>query len=271
VDAASAAAVHDQYPAGPDAVDRDQSTFTGWWVDLRSHLCDAEDELRALTSGGRCAGLTTDQLEAAALAARFHDIGKAFRHFQDYLRGSAGEPPPGGPWAKSPGRGGRHTARPFLRHELVTALALLHPRCRLLDGFPERDLVVYLAAAHHGKVRMRAVAMPGEAGHDPPRILGIEDGDELPPVTLPRGAQLPALTLDIRLLGTQAPGPREPGAWPPGAGAAASWAERTAALRDRPDLGPFRLAYLEALVRIADWRASRHPSTVTAAQAFAEP
>ncbi len=35
------------------------------------------------------------------------------------------------------------------------------------------------------------------------------------------------------------------------------------ALRDGPDLGPFRLAYLEALVRIADWRASRRPSAGT--------
>jgi CRISPR-associated endonuclease/helicase Cas3 len=271
-----AAAVEDHSAAGPDAIDRDPATFTGCWVDLCTHLEDTECELRALIRNRQCAGFTPDQLEAAALAARFHDLGKAFRHFQDYLRRSAAADPPGdGPWAKSPGRGGRHDVRPFLRHELITALALLQPRCGLLDGVAEPDLVAYLAAAHHGKVRVRAAPMPGEADHDPPRILGVEDGDELPAVRLPGGARTPALTLDTRALGYPAPGTRMPDAGG-GAGAgggggagggagddAGSWTARVLALRDRPDLGPFRLAYLEALVRIADWRASRHPSADT--------
>ena len=36
-----------------------------------------------------------------------------------------------------------------------------------------------------------------------------------------------------------------------------SWAERMMRLRDRADLGPFRLAYLEAVLRAADRRASK--------------
>jgi CRISPR-associated endonuclease/helicase Cas3 len=35
-----------------------------------------------------------------------------------------------------------------------------------------------------------------------------------------------------------------------------SWSSRTLKLRDRPDLGPFRLGFLEALVRLADWAVS---------------
>jgi CRISPR-associated endonuclease/helicase Cas3 len=249
--------------AGPDVIDRDPRTFTGAWVDLRTHLADTERELRALTGGHRCTGLGAEQLEAAALAARFHDIGKAFGYFQDYLRGSVPQPPPGrGPWAKSPGRGGPHTARPHLRHELVTTLALLDPRCRLLDGVAEPDLVVYLAAAHHGKVRLSVRSLPGESGQEPPRLLGVQDGDEFPPVALWDGAQVPPLTLDTTLLDA-GPDPA-PGERASGGGGAASWAARTAALRDRADLGPFRLAYLEALVRVADWRASRDPSVRSA-------
>jgi len=35
-----------------------------------------------------------------------------------------------------------------------------------------------------------------------------------------------------------------------------SWLERTLRLRDNPKMGPFKLAYLESILRVADWRAS---------------
>ncbi len=255
-----------RYAATQDAVDRDPASFTGCWVDLRTHLADTERELRALTEDWRfglapddsSAGLALDQLEAAALAARFHDLGKAFVHFQNRLReGVTGRPAGDGPWAKSTGRSRRNTYRPYLRHELMTALALLHPDCRLLAGFSEPDLVVYLAAAHHGKVRLRVGWMPGESGHDPPRIMGVQDGDELPRLTLWDGAEVPALTLDTALLGLAADGGAASGG---AANGPRSWAARMRALYERTEVGPFRLAFLETLVRIADWRASESPS-----------
>jgi CRISPR-associated endonuclease/helicase Cas3 len=40
-----------------------------------------------------------------------------------------------------------------------------------------------------------------------------------------------------------------------------SWAGRALALLERDDIGPFRLSYLEAIVRLADWRASAAAET----------
>jgi CRISPR-associated endonuclease/helicase Cas3 len=74
---------------------------------------------------------------------------------------------------------------------------------------------------------------------------GIWDGDRLPELDLGGGVLAPKITLSMA--------PMEIGS---DDFEQASWAERVIALRDDPDLGPFRLAYLEALLRAADWRAS---------------
>jgi CRISPR-associated endonuclease/helicase Cas3 len=46
-----------------------------------------------------------------------------------------------------------------------------------------------------------------------------------------------------------------------GADGEVSWAGRALALLERDDIGPFRLSYLEAIVRLADWRASAAAET----------
>jgi CRISPR-associated endonuclease/helicase Cas3 len=103
--------------------------------------------------------------------------------------------------------------------------------------------VTYLVAAHHGKIRVSVRPEPDEA---PSTLLGVQDGDRTPPVELSTGDRFPAQRLDTA-------------AFRPGG----SWTPHILALRDRDDLGPFRLAYLESLVRIADWRSSaRHDGPV---------
>ncbi|POM24984.1 helicase Cas3 [Actinomadura rubteroloni] len=241
-------------------------------VSLTDHLSDTERESAKLIA--KCAnftnGLSDGTLDAVRAAARYHDLGKALPGFQDVLLDSV--PPDERPglagtvWAKSPGpppepapnerRGPRER---IPRHDLAGALMLLHPECRVLDGEDEADLIAYLVAAHHGKVRVSIRSRPGEDG----RVLGIADGDETLPVLLPDGRRIPALALSleaVRVGATRsATGPDGSASGPASAetGWSASWTERALRLRDRPDLGPFRLAWLESLVRIADWRVSK--------------
>ncbi len=115
------------------------------------------------------------------------------------------------------------------------------------------NLLAYLICAHHGKVRLAWHASPADqaAADEQPRIRGIRDGDTLPPLVLSAADctlhQLPKTLLDLA--------PAAAGLNPrTGAG----WTERVLSLLDRH--GPFALAWLEALLRAADQRASRLPN-----------
>lgn len=208
------------------------------WVSLDQHLMESEEEARVLLDA--LPDLAPDQHDAVARAARYHDLGKCHEVFQQMLRGGGGDPPNGLlAKSKAPYSTGTYS-RPHFRHELVSALILLQET--QLPG--DHGLVTYLAAAHHGHVRITVRPHGTEA----PRLLGVQDGDRTPPVDLSTGEHFPAQTLSTAVFES---------------GAASSWTDRALALRDRPDLGPFRLAYLETLVRIADWRSSaRHDGPV---------
>ncbi len=227
---------------------------SGAWVSLPDHLGHVQARLRVLLDS--VDAVLEDQMrEALDVAAFWHDVGKAHEVFQGALLEPLAEEEralrAARLWAKAPLGHRLSYERPYFRHELASALALLAapPELHGLDG-RALDLAAYLVAAHHGKVRVAIRSLPGEKR--PPEAerrfaRGVWDGDRLGAIPL-GGKALPEVALDLSIM--------EVGR---GVDGRPSWTERVLRLRD--DLGPFRLAFLEALLRVADWEASAEESS----------
>ncbi|MDP2832020.1 MAG: CRISPR-associated helicase Cas3' [Pseudomonadota bacterium] len=199
-----------------------------------------------------------EQVHAVIRAARWHDVGKSHPAFQAMLLANPGcAMSLDRLWAKSDfggravyatceGDPPRYTERRHFRHELASMLAWLESHGEEADA----DLIAYLIAAHHGKVRMSLRALPGEteAPQGQRFARGVWEGDRLPGFAFD-GEHMTETTLRLALMEL---GDGEQGA---------SWTARTQKLL--AEHGPFRLAWLEALVRIADWRATRNEQLVT--------
>jgi CRISPR-associated endonuclease/helicase Cas3 len=156
--------------------------------------------------------------------------------------------------------------RPGLRHEVASALAMWH-KYRDTKTKPYPALAVYLAATHHGKARTVMRSTTGEGDdvfgvRSEPSALKVDneewpldfsiakdgadgrwDGDEF----VLTGHGWTGLVADLL------------GPWRPEENSDAGVVPES----EPRQLGPFALAYLEALVRIADWRASAQPSAST--------
>lgn len=230
--------------AEPDANWADPLSRSSHWVALERHVLDVRRHA-ALIADAALPLLPGEVKEALSQAALWHDAGKALPRFQEMLLAGTDDDAErerrrGTLWAKSARLVPPAVRNP--RHELASALALLQAGL-LVDrlGQPWADLCLYLVAAHHGKARLTIRPWPQD---EPGRqILGVQEGDMLPQIRLD-GHLLPPLELrlDPLRMGDTQSGP--------------SWSARMLALRDGPDLGPFRLGQLEAALRAADWRAS---------------
>ena len=222
--------------------DEDPWSQIGVPILLSAHLRHVAAEAEAL-----CDELGVFEHTRAAIlrAARWHDVGKVHHVFQNTMRRGLGDREvEDGPLAKTI-RSNMRYERPYFRHELASAVALLAH-----DGWSRNaDLVAYLIAAHHGKVRMNLRALPLERPPTDSNRLGarfargIWDHDELSAIDVCgreqwRGGPLNLSVMELGLDETT----RE------------SWTERTRGLLAR--FGPFHLSWLETLVRLADWRAS---------------
>lgn len=264
-----------------DGTESESLSRIGVWQTIAEHTDDLCREVEQLLD---VLAIDQDEKQAVRYAARWHDRGKAHHVFQnaiddgqlverkgertqrrerpENLRGCRfiakapdkrnvdGQIVELGFWRRydwTPKDGRKH-----FRHELASALSVLDPRNDIIPN-DVRNLVAYLVASHHGKVRLSIRSLPNEKRPDGNRRFarGIWDNDQLPATDLGGNGNriiAPAVKLSLE--------PMELGLCEeePFRGLP-SWAERMIGLRDR--LGPFRLAYLEAILRAADMRASR--------------
>ena len=216
---------------GPTTEEDSFSQGHGRPVSLDDHGGHVADTAEAIASALR---LDPETVADLRLAAWLHDAGKADPRFQTFLSGA------GDPWNAPDGAGHVHakSGRPpqrgaweraglpaGWRHEALSVqLARAHP-----DFAEAHDpaLVLWLIGTHHGLGRP---------------FFGFTDASPQPP--------LPALGMDSWELNLQQPGPGSPAFDFDGF----DWPALAADLRNRH--GAWRLAFLEAVIRLADHRAS---------------
>jgi CRISPR-associated endonuclease/helicase Cas3 len=221
---------------GEDAIDSDPWSQTATQT-LEQHTNDVVSELQRILAA---LPVSVNGLhQPLETAARYHDWGKAHPIFQQTLYNLPDEPdvapePLLAKQKRELSRSGHN--RKWFRHELASALALLQR---------EEWLSAYIAMAHHGKVRMNIRSMPGEVdASDPDRRVarGIWHGDRLFAAHLGGGIEVEDTAIDLR--------PARLGI----ADGIRAWSDRVLDLLKHH--GPFRLAYLEMLLRVADETAS---------------
>lgn len=214
--------------------DDDGASFIGQAVTLEQHLGDVERWAHRFAMNLALDGALATDL---SLAARVHDLGKADPRFQQMLHGgspvraAASEHLLAKSLAESQEAVARELARERsgypsgYRHELLS-VALLEAAPRLLERAHDRDLVLHLVASHHGWCRPFAPAVD----HGPPLVV--------------------EWTFDGVVLRADAAHGL--------ASASSGLADRYFTLTER--YGWWTLAWLEAIVRLADHRASEEES-----------
>ena len=243
--------VTDEKSEPPEAYQDEPLSFQSYAQTLAAHSRETRTALETILNALALSDVEKFRDELL-MAAQHHDWGKAHKIFQQTLYGAESANEEFDPLLAKSKSNRKHKRKKF-RHELASALALLQ------EG--ASGLTVYLAACHHGKVRLSIRALPDESQpktdegeHLDARFArGIWQGDELPATDLGDGLIKKSVKLDLEpmLLGASESG-------------AKSWLEQMIALRDDESLGVFRLAYLESLIRAADVRASKFPQdTIT--------
>ena len=241
-----------------DSHDGDLHSTASGCVTLNDHTQHVMKEVGEIA--GRV-GMPSDMRGLLATAAKYHDMGKAHHVFQEtMLKADRCRMRGDEIWAKSPVNA-RHSRRNF-RHEAIGAVAFR--KLGLGIDQEDADLVSYLIMAHHGKVRMSMRTLPRRKGiadvnSDGEYVLGLPAGaPEVVEVFTkrtftpqcasnePRIKEDEGIPLSVQVDASMSRigSGQHDKSWP------------AVALGQLERWGPFRLAYLEALMRAADARAS---------------
>ena len=228
--------------ASVDTVDEEAPAFTGAQVGLEHHLAHARDWAARLARNCRLPDTVADDL---VLAARLHDVGKADPRFQAMLAGGlppASDAPPLAKSGEIPDLARRRLLHEIsgypsgARHE-ITGVALMEAEPDVLAGAHDPDLVLHLIASHHGWARPFA------------------------PVVVDRGTAI----INQEIAGEHFRVPVANSLYRLGSGVA----ERFWRLTRR--YGWYGLAYLEAVLRLADHRASQAEQEAESDESEGEP
>ena len=254
------------------SAEEDESLSLAAWQTIAEHGRDVGKVALRIATDLALPGQLSALLE---LAGRWHDAGKAHEAFQAKIAEHAG-----GPWAKAPNAAWKRVGKPGFRHELASTLLMFERLAAVEPGHGafqasgierpnqpaspgdaliaelqkltqlEFDLVAFLVCAHHGKVRCQwagsavELSKPDEAGG---AVFGVKPNDLVKAFDLTTAGgklvQLPDTMLHLDLAEIGASDRFGP-----------SWSERLQRLLET--FGPFQLAFLEAVLRAADWRAS---------------
>lgn len=228
-------AAEDNAPAATE--DDTSGSLAGVAVSLERHSRDVEAQAEAFASA---AGLSCDRIVDLKLAGYLHDAGKADRRFQAWLHYGdpfASDPEmPDSILAKSdrpvPASARSRAGLPLRwRHEALSVRVATHMTALLRAQDPE--LVLWLLGSHHGHGRpLFPHADPDDAmPRQLPTVLGL-------PRELPPGAGPQSLAFDWHGLD-----------WP------------TLFVRLKRRYGVWELARMEAILRLADHRASEAAMT----------
>ena len=217
------------------------------WQTIEEHTKRVVDCARVINYAINMPSKFSNWIESGA---RWHDAGKAHEAFQALINKDNAPIKGQCLWAKAPADSWRKGRLP--KHQMGNEVLRKHFRHELVSGLlaimnKQEDVVAFLAMAHHGKVRTAIRSMPDEyvpEKNDIRYACGVWDGDRIPSIVLGERICSAEATINLSIM--------ELGLIKN----AKSWLNRILDLIHDPNIGIFRLGYMEAIVRAADRRAS---------------